>query len=83
MQADGELGRWLAAHTADATETLALAIDGTWGAGVGEVFAAAISGKDGDAVWFDPTSWVQRMRRPLPNGSPTMISERSCMRQRV
>jgi len=55
VQADGELGRWLAAHTADATETLALAIDGTWGAGVGEVFAAAISGKDGDAVWFDPS----------------------------
>jgi len=55
VQADGELGRWLAAHAADATETLALAIDGTWGAGVGEVFAAAISGKDGDAVWFDPS----------------------------
>ena len=55
MQADGELWRWLAAHTADATETPHWQLTELGVPAVGEVLAAAISGKDGDAVWFDPS----------------------------
>ncbi len=52
---DGELAEWLGKHTADNARPLAIAIDGTWGAGTGEVFAIAIAAQDGDALWCDPS----------------------------
>lgn len=54
VAADGDVAAWLAERTgADAT-ALAIAIDGTWGAGTGDVHAVAIAGSDGGALWFEP-----------------------------
>lgn len=53
VQSDGDLAAWLKVHVEDRNELLALAIDGVWGAGTGEVHSVAISGENGEAVWFD------------------------------
>lgn len=52
--AEGELAAWLAAHTGEDASPLALAFDGTSGAGTGEVQAVALAAAGGDAIWFDP-----------------------------
>ena len=51
---DGDLATWLEEHAAKKSEPLALAVDGTWGAGTGEIFAIAIAAEDGDALWCEP-----------------------------
>ena len=52
--AEGELAAWLAAHTGEDASPVALAFDGTSGAGTGEVQAVALAAAGGDAIWFDP-----------------------------
>lgn len=53
---DGDVAQWLAAHTGQEATPLALAIDGTWGAGTGDVAAVAIAADSGDVLWFEPES---------------------------
>ncbi len=52
--ADGDVGPWLSAHTGSDSTPLSIAIDGTWGAGTGDVTAVAIAAADGEVVWFEP-----------------------------
>ncbi len=51
---DGDLATWLEEHAVKKSEPLALAVDGTWGAGTGEIFAIAIAAEGGDAFWCEP-----------------------------
>ena len=48
----GQLADWLSEQAHDAP--LAMAIDGRWGAGTGDVWAVALTPADGEAIWFDP-----------------------------
>jgi DNA polymerase-1 len=50
--AAGELAGWLDQH-ARASARVGVQVQGTWGAGTGDVFAVALAAGDGSAAWLD------------------------------
>lgn len=56
VENDGDAAAWLKARSGAQATPMALAIDGSWGAGTGEVVAVAVAGADGDVLWFEPAS---------------------------
>ena len=50
--AEGELAGWLDQHT-DKGARVGVQLQGTWGAGSGDVYAVALAAEDGSAAWLD------------------------------
>ncbi len=53
----GEVATWLDAHAGPKTRT-GVTVQGSWGAGTGEVRGVALAGADGQAAWIDATEVV-------------------------
>jgi DNA polymerase I len=51
----GRLTAWLSAHASDGART-AVAADGSWGRGTGDVTAVSLAAADGSTAWFDPAA---------------------------
>lgn len=55
---DGDLSEWLIGHADDSGAVTALAVEGSWGAGTGDIHAVAIASSQAEAdraaIWFDP-----------------------------
>jgi len=51
---DGDLSGWLAEHAADPQTPTAVAVEGTWGAGTGDIHSVALAPVDGSVAWFEP-----------------------------
>ena len=62
---------------------LASAIDGTFGAGIGQVHTLAIAAQVETPSGATRVSWVQRTTMPCANGLRTTAAEKSCMPRKV
>jgi len=51
---DGDLVGWLAEHAADPQTATAVAVEGTWGGGTGDIRSVALAQTDGAVAWFEP-----------------------------
>ncbi len=54
IESTGGLAAWLDQNASDPAAPIAIAVDGTWGAGAGDVRAVALATTEGAAAWFDP-----------------------------
>lgn len=51
---DGDLSGWLAENASDSVSSVVVAVDGTWGAGTGDIRSVALAADDGTVAWFEP-----------------------------